>query len=207
MQNLQDLEGIVETIHDRLDTLERHQHLHAQSIAHAYEEASTHRAHSKVMHDDFEAYKKFITGTHVNIDACVKGNVWEIQAKLDYLHALFSPVMDTMVSRMQMIEDTLTAMSMDAQAGAQRLRPPVPPGIPPQDAQQNIVMHTPVREDAQPVPEYVSADPWHQAAAQRRAERAAPEAAPTGAEYGHMPRQMPGADFPTPDRIPSANTR
>ena len=33
MQNRQDLEGIVEKIHDRLDTIERITRLHAQSIA------------------------------------------------------------------------------------------------------------------------------------------------------------------------------
>ena len=57
LQNLQDLEGILKVVNDRLDTLERLTRMHGQSIAAVDESLPNHRAHSLAFADDVEPYK------------------------------------------------------------------------------------------------------------------------------------------------------
>lgn len=58
LQNLQDLEGILEVLNDRLDTLERLTRMHGQSIAAVDESLTNHRAQSRAFGDDVEKYKQ-----------------------------------------------------------------------------------------------------------------------------------------------------
>ena len=162
MQNLQDLEGIVETIHDRLDTAERLIRLQAQSIAHLDETGQKNRAISKSIHDDFIAYKTFITTTHGVIDNHVTEQVNLLNAKIESIHASFAAYTDVIPTRIQVIEDTLTAMSMDRgpMPGHEygTLPPPAPPGIPGRQVPESFTVHTPVQAGPE-VPDYIANDP------------------------------------------------
>ena len=198
MQNLQDLEGIVEAIHDRLDTAERLIRLQAQSIAHLDETNNANRAISKSIHDDFTAYKNFITGTHGIIDGHVTEQVNLLNAKIESIHASFAAYTDVIPTRIQVIEDTLTAMSMDRgpMPGHEygTLPPPAPPGFPARQVPESFTVHTPVQPGPE-VPDYVANDPWHRAIEARRAaimeiENAERSQAQEGAAF------PPGTDIP-----------
>ena len=173
MQNLQDLEGIGGKIHDCLDTLERIARLHAQSIAQTDESTAQLRGNTKIMYDDCEQYKRFITGTHQNIDGCIKRHVGDIDEKLNVLDSTNCALTGTTVTRIQVIEATLTAMTVDRGGPV----PPAPPGIANVAAPATFQINTPAGtapQQAATVPEFAALDSRPPAAqAQQQAKAAA----------------------------------
>ena len=61
----------METVNDRLDTLERFQRLHAQSIAFCDESITVNKKATAEIATDFEKYKQYITTIHKKIDSYV----------------------------------------------------------------------------------------------------------------------------------------
>ena len=207
LQNLQDLEGILEVLNDRLDTLERLTRMHGQSIAAVDESLTNHRAQSRAFGDDVEKYKQFITGTHVRIDQHITKQVADVNEKTNALHAMYSPILENTTVRVQVIEDMLTAMSLNQSSAP----PPVPPGIPPQTAPETFQMNTPAETQPapQPVPEYVVNDPWSDYAARTRGNQGEPDEAtgnvadfPTPSIGSPIPTRQAGAQAPQPAARP-----
>ena len=103
-QNALDVEAAFETINDRLDTIERHQRLHAQSIAFA--DAAISDVAKKVcdMDADICAYKRYITETHQLIDSEMTSRANDVRAAMDVAFNVLGPNVETMDGRLREVE-------------------------------------------------------------------------------------------------------
>ena len=82
-QEQQDWLHALAIVCDRLDTVERVQRLHAQSIAHGDEVTTSVGRKLRETINDIDAYKKFMTDTHKVIDNFIEERTQLMQAQLD----------------------------------------------------------------------------------------------------------------------------
>ena len=90
-RNRLDVEAAFGEINDRLDTIERHQRLHAQSIAYADAAISDT---AKNVHDidaDLSNYKRFITETHGLIDSEMTARSNDVQNAMEVAFNVLGP--------------------------------------------------------------------------------------------------------------------
>lgn len=178
---------IVDGINDRLDTLERFQQLHAQSIAFCDQSVTGNRNAIKMISQDFEKYKQFITITHGFIDRFVNDKHREIIASVEGLAAQLAPRVERLDQRMMVLEAHLqdkefgnrrpptSNMTHPETSGVHQLPPPALPSSQaanarPEDFQigteaRNVgYMSAEPPAEAPAPPDYAVADPWFQAA-------------------------------------------
>ena len=94
-QNRMDFDNIIETINDRLDTLERYQRLHAQSLAYCDEGITNNRKAITATDDDIATYKKFIAGIHGTIDRYVNEQLSLLGATTESFATAMAPRVDS----------------------------------------------------------------------------------------------------------------
>ena len=211
-----DFDAIIEGIIDRLDTLERYQRLHAQSIAFCDESITGNRTAITTLSQDVERYKEFITLTHKHIDKFVNNKHSEALAATEALHGIVAPRVDNLDHRVVVIETHLQGQEFGGRAAGH----PQPgtsashqqsqsASTRPEDFDIGTASRGPQPEPApQEVPNYMTEDPWYQAAQQLPTQRAVPQA-PNPTEGNHVRIETPEIrPRPNPDvGRPQAHTR
>ena len=171
---LQALEGV----YDRLDALERHNNLHAATIAKLNEDGGYTSKKLKIVENDITAYKNFLSSTHTNMESVLKNKfdglnnqINVIQSTLDSITSIIPPAIETIDAKIKEVEVAF-AQSQTIYTGT-----PVPPGLP-VGAQAPAAAPAPMRaEIGTPVE---PADPQSPFAG---------NAAPAGAPVAHGPPQ------------------
>ena len=190
----------LETVQDRVETLERLTRLHAQSIAHQDQEHK--KMHGKVseFYNDFEAYKKFVTDTHKHIDLYVTENFNTVRASIDAVVTVTTPIMEDHGRRMEALESQMAEVVVLLRGGAHHNISSPANGHPQASAPQNVesqgegVLPPP----APAVPAYVRDDPWSSYRSANEMPNGAPvtaaqrlAAADQAADQGNEQRQNP----------------
>ena len=141
-------------IEDRVDALEKHSRLQAQTIAHLNESLEDARRRVFESNTDIDKYKAFIGTVHVTIDNYVNMKVNALQGQIDNVMNVIPSDIDILDYRVK-----------DLEAAMSRLRPN-DPATPTGAAVGTNAEHFSMTQAApnvaaQPaVPEYQAADPW-----------------------------------------------
>jgi hypothetical protein len=196
-QNALDVEAAFETINDRLDTIERHQRLHAQSIAFA--DAAISDVAKKVcdMDADICAYKRYITETHQLIDAEMTSRSNDIRSAMDVAFNVLGPNVENMDGRLREVEGVVLQLRAHMQSMSMSSAPQTfmttatPVGVP----QPSHVPTTALGQPALPgVPTWQIGDPFYPRSARFEEQQAAAEdAAPSNVQAPPMPASFRGA--------------
>ena len=84
----------LEVVIDRIDTLERHTRLHAQSIAQQHEAVGVVSSKMSATAHDVDAYKKFVSSCHANMDVVLTDRMGKLQAQIDSVTTVVGPAVE-----------------------------------------------------------------------------------------------------------------
>ena len=197
-QNALDVEAAFESISDRLDTIERHQRLHAQSIAFA--DAAISDVVKKVyeMDTDIGAYKGYITETHQLIDSEMTSRANDVRAAMDVAFNVLGPNVETMDGRLREVEGVVLQLrahmqSLSMTSGPQTfMTTATPVGVP----QPSHVPTTALGQPSLPgVPTWQIGDPFYPRMARVEEQQdVAEDAAPSNVQETTDARFFPWSD-------------
>ena len=210
-ENRQDFDNIIEGITDRLDTIERFQRLHAQSLAFCDEGITGNRKLMSEMDADITKYKEYITYIHQKIDKYVNEQFRCLAAQNESFVSAMAPRVDQLDQRVMVMEAHL----QDDSGATRRQAPEHQPqqsqaaSTRPEDFTIATVRHepqTPPPEPAAPqVPQYMVQDPWFHAAQELPGRRIRSDGFSQDPDRVGIPeiRDAPAANIATPEIRPS----
>ena len=170
MDWLQALEGV----YNRLDTIDRHQRQHAQSLALLADDQARDTGRLNETIDDISRYKIFVSGTHRNLDDVLSDKLSKLQSQIDSITSILPPSVESIDARLRELEESIQ------RAMAQNQWPPqAPPGMDqPGPSQGTHHVGTPVDQREYPYacppqqrtePQQDTFDPWAAQAEKLRA--------------------------------------
>ena len=147
----------LEVVVDRIDTLECHNRLYAQSIAREHEAIGSVSAKMSATSNDIGAYKTFIGKCHENMDLVLTDRFRTFQAQIDSATTFSGPTVGQLESRMRDLEFALArALSLSQEQPR--------PGLSRPDTHQMATLIQPPQD----VPSPQARDPWAQYAGELR---------------------------------------
>ena len=108
----------LEVVVDRIDTLERHTRLHAQSIAQQHEAVGVVSPRMSATTHDIDAYKTSVSSCHANMDLVLTDRMGKLQAQIDSVTAVVGPTVELLESCMRELEFALGASSITESGAA-----------------------------------------------------------------------------------------
>ena len=100
-QEHMDWMSALEVVVDRIDTLERHTRLHAQSIAQQHEAVGVVSSRMSATAHAIDAYKTFVSNCHANKDLVLTDRMGKLQAQIDSVTTVVGPTVELLESRMR----------------------------------------------------------------------------------------------------------
>ena len=164
-QTMMDITNRFDNVESRIDSLERMQRSHAQSLALGDEVMTENRRRITCIADDSENYKKFGTGVHVAIDNHIKNQMQLVQATTDSIQQVLMSRSEAIERQLQVLQTAMA--SFVAVPPSPRSRPPDAADAPRRGTEfYNMTgRQTPPQEhSAAAPPNYVTFDPWGHAA-------------------------------------------